>query len=170
MLKQGWAALFGGLLLIGMLVTNRIWQADWLIARYDALSLYALGLQGLFLATRVVSRREARVILLFHLTGTAMEVFKVKAGSWAYPGDGVMKLWGVPLFSGFMCTDLQTYSARLAIIAILGPNYLTLSRGINPDYLQPACNQRAEPRLRASWIWGVFSNAYDCLISRPQFV
>ena len=69
-LKQGWAALFGGLLLIGIILSNRIWQADWPIARYDALLIYALGLQALFLATGMESWREARVILLFHLTGS----------------------------------------------------------------------------------------------------
>jgi uncharacterized membrane protein YoaT (DUF817 family) len=112
-LKQGWAALFGGLLLIALIATSRIWQPDWAIARYDALLIYALALQALFLATGMESWREARVILLFHLTGTAMEIFKVHAGSWAYPGDGVMKLWGVPLFSGFMYASVGSYMARV---------------------------------------------------------
>ncbi len=112
-LKQGWAALFGGLLLIALVATSRVWQPDWPIARYDALLIYALALQALFLATGMESWREARVILLFHLTGTAMEIFKVHAGSWAYPGDGVMKLWGVPLFSGFMYASVGSYMARV---------------------------------------------------------
>ncbi|WP_239113235.1 DUF817 domain-containing protein [Shimia biformata] len=112
-LKQGWAALFGGLLLIAMIVTDRIWQEGWALARYDALFLYALGLQVLFLATGMESMREARVILLFHLTGTAMEIFKVHAGSWAYPGAGVLKLWDVPLFSGFMYASVGSYMARV---------------------------------------------------------
>ena len=112
-LKQGWAALFGGLLLIAMIVTNRIWQPDWALARYDALFLYALGLQGVFLVTGMESLREARVILLFHLTGTAMEIFKVHAGSWAYPGPGLIKLWDVPLFSGFMYASVGSYMARV---------------------------------------------------------
>lgn len=112
-LKQGWAAIFGALLLAGLLVSAKVWQADWLIARYDALLLYALGLQALFLVTGMESWREVRVILLFHLTGTAMEIFKVDAGSWAYPGAGVMKLWGVPLFSGFMYASVGSYMARV---------------------------------------------------------
>ncbi|WP_420003207.1 DUF817 domain-containing protein [Arenibacterium sp. LLYu02] len=112
-LKQGWAAIFGALLLIGLLVSARIWQADWALARYDALLIYALALQALFLLTGMESWREVRVILLFHLTGTAMEIFKVDAGSWAYPGAGVMKLWGVPLFSGFMYASVGSYMARV---------------------------------------------------------
>ncbi|WP_299351482.1 DUF817 domain-containing protein [uncultured Shimia sp.] len=113
LLKQGWASLFGGLLLIAMIVTARIWQEDWIIARYDALLLWALGLQGVFLMFRLESLREARVILLFHLTGTTMEIFKVHAGSWSYPGDGIMKLWGVPLYSGFMYASVGSYMARV---------------------------------------------------------
>ncbi len=112
-LKQGWAAIFGALLLAGLLVSAKVWQADWPMARYDALLLYALGLQALFLVTGMESWREVRVILLFHLTGTAMEIFKVDAGSWAYPGAGVMKLWGVPLFSGFMYASVGSYMARV---------------------------------------------------------
>lgn len=112
-LKQGWAALFGGLLLIGLIVSDRIWQPDWQLSRYDGLLLYALGLQALFLVTGLESWREARVILLFHVTGTAMEIFKVQAGSWSYPGDGIMKLWGVPLFSGFMYASVGSYMARV---------------------------------------------------------
>ncbi|WIY27678.1 DUF817 domain-containing protein [Parasedimentitalea psychrophila] len=112
-LKQGWAALFGGLLLVGMILTNRIWQPDWPLARYDALLLYALALQALFLATGMESWREARVILLFHFTGTVMEIFKVHVGSWGYPGEGLMKLWGVPLFSGFMYASVGSYMARV---------------------------------------------------------
>lgn len=112
-LKQGWAALFGGLLLLGLILSDRIWQDDWALARYDALLIYALGLQALFLATGMESWREARVIVLFHLTGTVMEIFKVSAGSWSYPGAGLVKLWDVPLFSGFMYASVGSYMARV---------------------------------------------------------
>ncbi len=85
-LKQAWACLFGGLLLAGIIISKRIWQPDWPIDRYDGLFLYALILQILFLLFKLESLREARVILLFHLIGTAMEIFKISAGSWAYAG------------------------------------------------------------------------------------
>lgn len=112
-LKQGWACLFGGLMLAGLIVTDRLWQDDWALARYDALFLYAIGLQALFLLLRLETWAEARVILLFHLTGTAMELFKVSAGSWAYPEPALLKLWGVPLFSGFMYASVGSYIARV---------------------------------------------------------
>lgn len=112
-LKQGWAALFGGAMLAGILASKALWQADWPVARYDALVLWGLTLQALFLWLRLETWEEARVIALFHLTGTAMEIFKVHAGSWDYPEPGLAKLWGVPLFSGFMYASVGSYIARV---------------------------------------------------------
>jgi uncharacterized membrane protein YoaT (DUF817 family) len=112
-LKQGWACLFGGLLLAAIILTKLAWQAGWPLHRYDALFLFALGTQGLFLWLRLETWEEARVILLFHLTGTAMEWFKVSAGSWSYPDAGLFKLMGVPLFSGFMYASVGSYMARV---------------------------------------------------------
>jgi uncharacterized membrane protein YoaT (DUF817 family) len=112
-LKQGWACLFGGLLLLAIIMTKLIWQPDWPVHRYDALFLFAIATQAIFLATKLETWEEARVILLFHLTGTAMEWFKVHAGSWAYPEPGLFMLMGVPLFSGFMYASVGSYIARV---------------------------------------------------------
>lgn len=112
-LKQGWACLFGGLLLIAIIGTKMIWQPDWPLHRYDALFLFAIATQAAFLWLRLESWEEARVIALFHLTGTAMEWFKVHAGSWAYPEPGLFMVLGVPLFSGFMYASVGSYMARV---------------------------------------------------------
>jgi len=112
-LKQGWACLFGILLLAAIIGTKAIWSADWPIARYDALVIIAITFQAAMLALRLETWPEARVILLFHLTGTAMEIFKVSAGSWAYPEPGLLKLCNVPLFSGFMYAAVGSYMARV---------------------------------------------------------
>ena len=111
-LKMGWSALFGGLLLIAILATKAVWQPDWALQRYDALFLFAVSVQVLFLALRMESWAEARVILLFHLTGTAMELFKTAAGSWAYPEPAFFRIMGVPMFSGFMYASVGSFSAR----------------------------------------------------------
>ncbi|MFY0635862.1 MAG: DUF817 domain-containing protein [Vannielia sp.] len=115
-LKQGWAALFGGLLLVAILATKAIWQPGWALARYDFLVIFALCTQALFLWARLETWEEAKVIALFHLTGTAMEFFKVQAGSWAYPEVGMLKILGVPMFSGFMYAAIGSYIARVARI------------------------------------------------------
>ncbi|MES2432499.1 MAG: DUF817 domain-containing protein [Pseudomonadota bacterium] len=112
-LKQGWASLFGGLLLLAIISSKAIWHPDWPLQRYDALFLFALATQAAFLWFRFETWEEARVILLFHLTGTAMELFKIHAGSWSYPEPGLFKLAGVPLFSGFMYASVGSYMARV---------------------------------------------------------
>ena len=112
-LKQAWACLFGASLLAALIGTRLIWQADWPVARYDMLVLISLTLQVLFLALRLETWAEARVIALFHITGTAMEIFKVQAGSWAYPEPGILKIMDVPLFSGFMYAAVGSYMVRV---------------------------------------------------------
>ena len=113
-IKQAWACLFGGLLLLGMIVTRYAWPETDPIARYDFLAGYALAIQILFLITRLERPSEAVVILIFHLVGTAMELFKTDAGSWIYPEENVLRIGGVPLFSGFMYAAVGSYFARAA--------------------------------------------------------
>ena len=111
-LKMGWASLFGGLMLIGLIVTKALWSDNAIIPRYDALLIYAIGLQAAFLYFRLETWGEARVIVLFRLTGTAMEIFKVHVGSWAYPDPGTIRILDVPLFSGFMYAAVGSFIAR----------------------------------------------------------
>lgn len=112
-LKQGWACLFGGVMLALLIVTNAVWQPDWALARYDFLVIAAVAIQILFLVTKLESWREAGVILLFHVSGTIMEIFKLEMGSWAYPEPGILKIAGVPLFSGFMYASVGSFMARV---------------------------------------------------------
>lgn len=111
-LRQGWACLFGGLMLAALVGTRAVWQPDWPLHRYDALLLFALALQAGFLALGLETWAEARVIAVFHLTGTVMEWFKVAAGSWSYPEPALFAVLGVPLFSGFMYASVGSYIAR----------------------------------------------------------
>lgn len=113
-IKQAWACLFGGLLLLGMIATHYAYPEGAPIARYDVLVVYAIAIQALFLVTRLERPSEAVVILIFHLVGTGMEVFKTDAGSWIYPEDNVLRIGGVPLFSGFMYAAVGSYFARVA--------------------------------------------------------
>ncbi len=112
-LKQAWACLFGAALLALLIATRLWWPADAPLARYDLLALAAIAIQILMLATRLERWDEARVILVFHVVGTAMEVFKTAHGSWLYPEDSVLRIGGVPLFSGFMYAAIGSYIARI---------------------------------------------------------
>ncbi|GMB82897.1 DUF817 domain-containing protein [Shinella zoogloeoides] len=111
-LKQAWACLFAGLMLGLIILTKLVWQPDWPIHRYDALFVAALAIQIAFLTLRMETVEEAKVILIYHVVGTAMEIFKVHMGSWAYPEAAVIRIGGVPLFSGFMYASVGSYMAR----------------------------------------------------------
>lgn len=113
LLKQGWAALFGILFCIAILGSKAIWQPDWALSRYDGLFLFAILTQAFMLIFRLETWEEAKVILLFHVTGTAMELFKTSVGSWTYPEHSVFFLGNVPLFSGFMYAAIGSYIARV---------------------------------------------------------
>ncbi|WP_063746564.1 DUF817 domain-containing protein [Catenuloplanes japonicus] len=82
------------------------------IARYDALLIGCLVLTGLLWALRVETGREVLVIGLFHLVGLALELFKVRTGSWTYPGEAFSKIGGVPLYSGFMYAAVGSYMCQ----------------------------------------------------------
>ena len=111
--KQGWACLFGGLMLALLLGTHLFYPASAPLHRYDFLTLAALAIQLTMLALRLESLREAVVICAFHLIGTIMELFKTHAGSWLYPEASLLHIGPVPLFSGFMYAAVGSYIARI---------------------------------------------------------
>ena len=111
--KQGWACLFGALMLALLLATHFLYPADAALARYDFLTLAAIAIQAGMLAFRLETWGEAKVILIFHVVGTVMELFKTAAGSWVYPEPSLLRIGGVPLFSGFMYAAVGSYIARV---------------------------------------------------------
>lgn len=111
-LKQASACLFGGLMVGLLLATWRWYPASAPLARYDFLTLAAVVIQCVLIAMRLESHEEAKVIFMFHVAGTAMELFKTAAGSWSYPEHALLRLGGVPLFSGFMYAAVGSYLAR----------------------------------------------------------
>ena len=111
--KQGWACLFGGLLLALLIATHLFYPPDAALARYDFLTLAAIAIQVGLLLLRLETLDEARVILAFHIVGTVMELFKTAYGSWTYPEDSLLRIGAVPLFSGFMYAAVGSYMARV---------------------------------------------------------
>lgn len=112
-IKQGWACLFGGLLLALLIGTHLYYPSDAWLARYDFLVLAAVGIQIAMLVYGLETWEEAKVILIFHVVGTVMEVFKTAVGSWTYPEESLLRIAGVPLFSGFMYASVGSYIARV---------------------------------------------------------
>ncbi|WP_420146375.1 DUF817 domain-containing protein [Sphingobium sp.] len=111
--KQGWACLFGGLMLALLLATHLFYPPGAALHRYDFLTIAALGIQIAMLTFRLESWGEAKVIFAFHLIGTVMELFKTQAGSWTYPENSLLHIGPVPLFSGFMYAAVGSYIARI---------------------------------------------------------
>ena len=112
-IKQGWACLFGGLMLVLLLGTHLLYPDDAPLARYDFLVIGAVAIQAAMLLLKLESWDEAKVIFVFHVVGTIMELFKTAAGSWIYPEPSLLRIGGVPLFSGFMYGAVGSYFARV---------------------------------------------------------
>ncbi|MFP1601742.1 DUF817 domain-containing protein [Microbacterium sp. 2216-1] len=112
-LKQAWACIFGAALLVALIAARLLYPDDAALARNDALTLAAVLIQVAMLVFGLETVRELRVIVLFHITGTVMELFKTDVGSWAYAAEGVLRIGGVPLFSGFMYAAVGSYMVRV---------------------------------------------------------
>ncbi len=108
--KQAWACTFGALLLATMAVVHLTVPVG---SRNDVTTVAAVLLQVGMLVFGLETVRELRVVLLFHVVGTVMEVFKTHMGSWTYEQSGVLVVLGVPLFSGFMYGAVGSYMVRV---------------------------------------------------------
>ena len=73
----------------------------------------ALAIQVALLLLKLETLGEARVILVFHVVGTVMELFKTHAGSWHYPEANILRIGDVPLFTGFMYGAVGSYLSRV---------------------------------------------------------
>jgi uncharacterized membrane protein YoaT (DUF817 family) len=111
--KQAWACVFGASLLAVIVAARLWWPESAAVSRNDALTIAAIAIQALMLIARLESGRELWVIVLFHITGTVMELFKTDVGSWSYAADGILRIGGVPLFSGFMYAAVGSYMVRV---------------------------------------------------------
>lgn len=131
-LKQANAAVFGGFLLLIMVVT-KYWYPLEGLHRYDFIFLAAIAFQVFLLAFKLETLRESLVIVVFHVVATVMELFKTSdaIGSWVYPEAYIFGIGNVPLFTGFMYSAVGSYIARVWRIfefeyTSYPPKYLTV--------------------------------------------
>src|ERR1051325_11797743 len=107
--KQARACLFVGLFFAAVFSMPR--HGVFGVPRYDALLLVALAIQAWMIWAKLETLDEFKAIMLFHVVGFVLEAFKTSAGigSWSYPDVAYTKLFGVPLFSGFMYAAVGSY-------------------------------------------------------------
>ena len=108
-IKQARACLFAGVFFAMIFLMPRNGLVG--IPRYDALLIGALSIQIWMLLTKLETLDELKSICLFHDIGFVLEVFKTshEIQSWSYPDFAYTKLFGVPLFSGFMYAAVGSY-------------------------------------------------------------
>lgn len=107
--KEARACLFAGLFFAAVFLVPR---AGFLgIPRYDLLLIIAVAIQTGMIWAKIETLDELKAITLFHLIGFALEVFKTSSAirSWSYPDFAYTKVFGVPLFSGFMYAAVGSY-------------------------------------------------------------
>jgi len=107
--KQARACLFAGLFFLAVMAVPRSGFLG--LPRYDMLLVIALLIQAWMIMAKLESLDELKAITLFHLIGLGLELFKTSSsiGSWSYPDPAFTKVFGVPLFSGFMYAAVGSY-------------------------------------------------------------
>jgi uncharacterized membrane protein YoaT (DUF817 family) len=166
-IRQAWVCLFGGLMVALLMVTHYVYPHDAPLPRYDALTLSAVLIQVALVTLKLETWDEVKVILLFHVAGTGMEVVKTAAGSWIYPEFSYLHIGGVPLFTGFMYASVGSYitrsfrafdlrfshhpslTATLALSAAIYGNFFLDHYGIDLRYPLMACVALA---FRRCWV------------------
>jgi uncharacterized membrane protein YoaT (DUF817 family) len=77
--------------------------------RYDLILLACILVQVLMVWSGLETKEELKVICIFHVIGLLLELYKVHMGSWTYPEPAWTKMFGVPLYSGFMYASVASY-------------------------------------------------------------
>lgn len=108
-LKQARACVFAGSFFVVLALSNVIPLFG--LPRYDFLFIAAVLIQLVLIWRKLETKEEVGMIMLFHLIGFALELFKTAPGidSWSYPEDAFFKIAGVPLYSGFMYSAVGSY-------------------------------------------------------------
>ncbi|ULJ69550.1 DUF817 domain-containing protein [Wielerella bovis] len=120
-LKEARACVFAGLFFVAMFLVPKSGILG--LPRYDVLLIFAIVVQLGMLWAKWETWDEIKSITLFHIVGFILELFKTSPdiqaallpadahirASWAYPDFAYSKVFGVPLFTGFMYAAVASY-------------------------------------------------------------
>ncbi len=108
-IKEARACLFAGLFFLTVFTVPRAGILG--LPRYDVLLVIAIAIQIWMVAAKLETFDELKAICVFHVVGLLLEIFKTSSniGSWSYPDFAYTKVFGVPLFSGFMYAAVGSY-------------------------------------------------------------
>lgn len=106
-LKQIYSCLFPAFIFFMLVVSNLVDLAP--LPRYDFLLIACIIMQAIMYFSKIESGSELLVISMFHILGLVMEIYKVSRHSWSYPEFAYTKIYGVPLYSGFMYASVGSY-------------------------------------------------------------
>ncbi|MEO5927063.1 MAG: DUF817 domain-containing protein [Patescibacteria group bacterium] len=111
-LKQARTCIFAGTFFVLLFISHKLPLGP--LPRYDFLFLSAVLVQIILYVTKIETKDEIKTIALFHALGLLLELYKTNPaiGSWAYPEFGYLKLWTVPLYSGFMYAAVGSYISQ----------------------------------------------------------
>lgn len=109
-----YSAIYGILFVIIIFISSKIHFTN--ISRFDGIFISILMLQWVLILFKIETKRDFLIIMIFHIIATIMEVFKTSEniGSWQYPGvsESILKIYNVPLFTGFMYSAVWSYISR----------------------------------------------------------
>lgn len=103
------SSLFGFLFFVAMFFGKGVTTFG--LELYDFLFLAVIGIQVVLLWTKIETVEELKIILIYHILGFVMELFKTHPaiGSRSYPGSWFFMIATVPLFSGFMYSAIGSF-------------------------------------------------------------
>lgn len=109
LIKESASCLFAGAFFIVLALSTVLPLGP--IPRYDFILIMALLIQFIMFYTGLETWKELKALCLFHLFGLLLEIFKTSSSiaSWSYPEFAYTKLFGVPLYSGFMYAAVASY-------------------------------------------------------------
>ncbi|MFC2947957.1 DUF817 domain-containing protein [Virgibacillus sediminis] len=126
--EEAWSCLFAVAIFASLAITQLMTLP--FLPRYDWLLIIFILMQVWMIRSGLETWDELKVITLFHLIGLALEIFKVHMGSWSYPEEGYSKIFGVPLYSGFMYASVASYLCqswrRLKVDLVRWPSSLAV--------------------------------------------